>query len=132
MKFGYTLLYVTDVDATLDFYQAAFGLERKLYQAEGDQAYGELETGATTLGFASHAVAKSHGFNYAETKPDGPLPAFEIALVTDDVQAAYDKAIEGGAKPVSEPTQKPWGQTVSYVKDINGFLIEVCSPVVEE
>lgn len=132
MKFGYTLLYVTDVESTLDFYKAAFGFERKLFQAHGDQAYGELDTGGTTLGFASHAVAKSHGFDYAETKPDGPPPAFEIAFVTDDVEAAYKQALEAGAKPVAKPEQKPWGQTVSYVKDNNGFLVEVCSPVKKE
>jgi lactoylglutathione lyase len=24
---------------------------------------------------------------------------------------------------------KPWGQKVSYVRDLNGCLVEVCSPV---
>jgi predicted enzyme related to lactoylglutathione lyase len=33
------------------------------------------------------------------------------------------------AKSVSPPTQKPWGQTVSYVRDNNGFLIEICSEI---
>lgn len=28
-----------------------------------------------------------------------------------------------------EPFEKPWGQTVGYVRDINGVLIELCSPM---
>jgi hypothetical protein len=27
------------------------------------------------------------------------------------------------------PTVKPWGQTVSYVRDLDGFLVEICSPM---
>jgi hypothetical protein len=30
---------------------------------------------------------------------------------------------------VAEPTQKPWGQTVAYLRDNQGFLIEICSPL---
>ena len=62
-------------------------------------------------------------------KPDGPAAAFEIGLVTEDVQSDYDKAVAGGAIAVSPPSEKPWGQVVSYVRDINGFLVEICSPM---
>ncbi|PAY19858.1 glyoxalase [Rhodopirellula sp. SM50] len=129
MNFGYTLLYVADVEQSLAFYEAAFGFARKSMHKDGDQEYGELDSGAVTLGFVSHALAKSHGFDYAETRPDGPSAAFEIAFTTEDVQAGYDRAIENGAVAVSPPNTKPWGQTVSYVRDNNGFLIEICSPM---
>ena len=129
MKFGYTLLYVADVEQSLAFYEAAFGFSRKFMQKEGDQEYGELDTGSTTIGFVSHGLAKSHGFDYTETRPDGPPAAFEIGLVTDDVQAGYNTAIANGAVAVSPPSSKPWGQTVSYVRDNNGFLVEICSPM---
>ncbi|MFO0110274.1 MAG: VOC family protein, partial [Alphaproteobacteria bacterium] len=33
------------------------------------------------------------------------------------------------AAPLKKPEQKPWGQTVAYVRDLNGFLVEICSPV---
>ena len=129
MKLGYVLLYVEDVAQTIEFYEAAFGLTRKFLNVEGDQGYGELTTGETTLGFVSHPLASSHGFDYVKTQPDGLPAAFELGLVTDDVKSAYDNAVAHGATEVAAPTQKPGGQTVSYVRDNNGFLVEICSPV---
>ena len=126
MKLGYVLLYVADVPATLAFYEAAFGLTRKLLHEDG---YAELDTGSTTLGFVSEAVAKTHAVEIGEAGSDRPAPPFEIALVTEELDAAYRRALENGAVAVSPPTEKPWGQTVSYVRDLNGFLVELCTPV---
>lgn len=41
----------------------------------------------------------------------------------------YEKAVNAGATEVKAPTEKPWGQTLSYVRDLNGFLVEICSPI---
>jgi hypothetical protein len=30
---------------------------------------------------------------------------------------------------VVEPVDKPWGKTISYVRDLNGFIVELCSVV---
>ena len=54
---------------------------------------------------------------------------FEIAFETDDVAAAFDRAVAAGAKPVQSVRDEPWGQTTSYVSDPNGYLVEICSPV---
>lgn len=129
MKFGYTLLYVRDVAETLEFFERAFGLKRKFLHVDEDKGYGELNTGTTTLGFVSHAQARSVGIEFVEQQLAGPAQAVEIGFVTDDVASAYEKAVDMGATPVASPSEKPWGQTVSYVRDINGFLVEVCSEV---
>ena len=54
MKFGYTIVYVADVAASLAFFERAFGLATRFVHESG---YGELETGATALAFASHELA---------------------------------------------------------------------------
>ena len=126
MKFGYTLLYVADVEKTVAFYELAFGLKRRFVHESG---YGELETGPTTLGFVAHALASSNGVVYRVAGPQEPAPAAEIAFLTDDVAAAYTKATKAGAVAMVAPKQKPWGQTVAYVRDFNGFLVELCTPV---
>ena len=126
MKFGYALLYVEDVAKTVEFYESAFGLKRRFVHEAG---YAEMETGDTTLGFVAQSVVESNGVEYAKADPAKPAPAVEIAFVTDDVNGAYAKALKEGAVAVAPPKEKPWGQTVSYVRDLNGFLVELCSAV---
>ncbi len=126
MHLGYTILYVPDVDAALRFYTEAFGLERRLLTPAGD--YGELKTGACALAFAAEDLASSHGFDFTPQRPPARA-AFEVVLVTDDVQAAYDRAVAAGARALSAPKTQPWGQTIAYVSDPHGFTIELGSPL---
>jgi lactoylglutathione lyase len=58
-----------------------------------------------------------------------PAPGVEIALVTNDVPAAFKHACAHGATQVLESETKPWGQVVCYVRDLNGVLVEICSEV---
>lgn len=128
MRLGWTIVYVHDVPRAVDFYERAFGLSRRFVAPGG--TYAELDTGATTLAFASHAQAREHlGGEFVASDPARPPLGFEVALVTSDVQAAYELAVSAGATPVLAPTAKPWGQIVSYVRDLDGVLVELASPV---
>lgn len=127
MKFGYTIIYVADVIATIDFYERAFGLKRRFVHES--HLYAELDTGETTLAFASETMAEMNSLAIRSNRK-GEIPSgFEIALVTDDPRAAFAKAVAAGADAVSSPVGKPWGQIVGYVRDIDGCLVEICSPV---
>lgn len=128
MQLGYTIIYVPDVEASLAFYESAFGLRRRFLHESG--TYGELDTGATTLAFASHDLGEMNfpaGYVRGDTSAV-PL-GFEIALVTDDVALAHQRALATGAREISVPSAKPWGQIVSYVRAPDGTLIELCTPV---
>jgi lactoylglutathione lyase len=128
MKFGYTIVYVPDVSASLTFFENAFGMKRRFRHESGD--YGELETGETALAFASIALGNSHFPGGIVAAKDSVKPlGMEIALVTDDVAAAHRKAIASGAIELQPPEAKPWGQTVSYVRCPDGSLVELCSPL---
>jgi lactoylglutathione lyase len=130
ISLGYVILYVKDVAATLAFYEAAFGLARRFFHDDHGKAYGELETGATRLAFASLELANAHLKQEVVTASlDQPPLGFEIALVTPDVPAWYARAVQAGATAVSEPAAKPWGQTVAYLRDQNGHLVELCTPL---
>jgi len=128
MQLGYTIIYVPDVATSLDFWQRAFGLRLRFVHDSG--TYGELDTGATTLAFAAHALGDSNfpGGHVAAHSSPQPL-GFEIALVTADVAGAHAQALSAGAAELSPPTDKPWGQTVSYVRCPDGTLVELCTPV---
>ena len=127
---GYVILYVNDVAASLAFYEKAFGLARRFFHDDNGKAYGELETGATRLAFASLALAREHLKQEIVAASPGKAPlGVEIALTTPDVPALFTRAVSGGATPVSEPATKPWGQTVAYLRDNSGFLVEICTPM---
>lgn len=126
IRLGYVIIYVEDVLTTIAFYQKAFGLEQRFLH-ESHQ-YAEMETGQTCLAFANEEFVKnSHPFrlNRREEKPAGA----EIAFVVEDVEKAFQHAVESGAAQVSMPIQKPWGQTVAYVRDNNGFIVEICDAI---
>lgn len=128
IKFAYTILYVQDVTNAVEFYENAFGFTRKFVTPEND--YGELLVGETTLSFASTILAKSNltdGFieSSLATKPFG----IEIGFTTENVAETVFKAVNAGATIVENPTTKPWGQVVSYLRDLDGFLIEICTPI---
>lgn len=128
VKFNYTILYVEDVTASIIFYEKAFGFKRKFITPEN--SYGELLTGDTTLSFAAIDLAKSNlSEGFIESKKDNKPFGIEIGFTTEDVELVFNNAIKEGAMLVEKIKTKPWGQLVGYVRDINGFLIEICSPM---
>lgn len=89
-----------------------------------------VKHGRTSIAFASKELANSNlsdGFTHStlEHKPFG----IELGFITDKLPESYAQALQYGAIVVQEPKQKPWGQTVAYLRDIDGFLIELCTPI---
>lgn len=127
MEFGYTTIYVDNVEQTMNFYTKAFGLRTKFLHESA--MYGEMETGKTTLAFAANAFSVENDLTIVYNQLQNLPAGIEISFITDDVNAAYQKAVAAGAQPLIEPVQKPWDWIVAYVRDINGVLISLCSPV---
>ncbi len=128
MRFGYIIVYVEKVAETLKFYKEAFGFETRFLHESGQ--YGELDTGETTIAFASHSMGEMvPGSPYQKVDPMAAPLGVEFAFVTEDVAAAYAKAISAGAVSISLPVGKPWGQVVAYVRSQEGSLVEICSPM---
>jgi lactoylglutathione lyase len=130
MQFGFTVIFVPDVQSAIQFYEAAFGVKSKF----ASQAFGMLDTGSTTLAFGSEeneihelAIAGYSGSFRANSLGQDPA-GIQISFIADDVQAAYARAISAGATPVYAPQQMPWGQWVSRVRDLNGVLVSIVSP----
>ena len=126
-RLGWVIVYVPDVQAAVTLYADAFGLQPR-FAVEG---FAEMETGSTALAFASDETARANAGHEFHRPALDELPGHvEIALVFDDVEAAYARAVRAGCTALTPPSFKPQGQTVSYVRDPWGTLIEVCSPVV--
>jgi uncharacterized glyoxalase superfamily protein PhnB len=128
VKFAYTIFYVKNVDKTLSFYEKAFGFKRG-YVSEKFE-YGELDTGGTTLSFADIKLANSNlSKGFLTSDPKSKPFGMEVGFTTKDVEKVMNNAVKAGATLVEKAITKPWGQTVGYVRDPEGFLIEVCTPM---
>ena len=123
-RLGYVILWVEDLERAIRFYTETLGFAPKA--RHGD--YVEIDTGSTVLGLVSRAFVKD-GL-HLDVPPGAPRGA-EIAVVVEreDVEPLYRRAVTGGATAVQQPHEQPWGQVVSYVRDPDGHLVEICSPV---
>lgn len=128
IKFKYVILYVADIEKSMNFYKDTFNFEIKFITPEKD--YGELTTGETSLSFASLELASSNikeGFLRSEghQKPFG----IELGFVTDDVESLVQTSIANGASLYEKITVKPWGQKVAYIRDVDHYLVEICTEI---
>ena len=125
MQYGNTVLFVDDVPAVLAFYRSAFGFQTKFYDQEFGFAL--LDTAGGDIAIASHD-AGSRMMPGTYRRPDSGHPeGVEIAFYTSDVAAAYDRATSAGALSLAAPRKMPWGQTVAYVRSIEGSIIGFCT-----
>lgn len=128
IHFAYTILYVQNVEKSVEFYEKAFGFVRKFVTPEND--YGELLAGATTLSFASHSLARSNFKDaYTESSPSDKPLGMEIGFTCLNVEETVNAAVKAGGTLLENPKTKPWGQVVAYIRDPDGFIVEICTPM---
>jgi lactoylglutathione lyase len=123
----YIGFYVQDIQATLDFYARAFGFETRYLHPSG--GYAELATGDTLLAFVSEEFLETAkllaGAKIVFSRRGEPLIGAQIALVTKSLDGDWSRAVAAGATVLMEPEPKPWGQTVGYLQDLNGVIVEL-------
>src|SRR5262245_304659 len=130
LRLAFTGFFVQDVPATVNFYRQGFGLDlRYLHPSQG---YAELATGDTLLGFTGDDFLRTAnllgGIDVTCSRPGKPPIGAQIALVTQDLDHDWRWAIAAGAAVVRPPEAKPWGQIVGYLRDMNGVIVELCTP----
>jgi lactoylglutathione lyase len=116
----YLVLIVEDLDRALRFYTGVLGL--RLGHRSGE--YAQLDTGATRLGlYTRRAMANILGMPL--DAPAASAPGFEIGFKVADVDAAFSDLVARGALPAVAPSDRPWGQRTAYVRDPDGYLVEL-------
>jgi PhnB protein len=90
----------------LDFATRTLGATEiaRLVQEDGSVGHAELEVGDAVVMV----------FDSAEDWPD--TPAY-LRLYVEDAQSAYDRMLEAGCEPVTEPTLLAWGDKVGRAAD---------------
>jgi predicted enzyme related to lactoylglutathione lyase len=127
LRLGWVIVYVDDPAAASEFYERAFGLRGEFVAGSG--TYAQMNTGPTRLAFATYTLGDSNFPGGVQRPREDTPPNVEIALVADDVDAAYARALEAGCSSLAEPAEKPQGQRVAYVRDPFGTLVELASPI---
>lgn len=127
MKLSHVTLLVKDVPQSVAFYEKAFGL-KKGFMHESEQ-FAEMKADGIALHLAASTAVKANlplGF---QENSLANLPAgIEVCFLTDDVAAAFATAVDAGAVAYAEPKVMFWGQTIAYVRDLDGILIEIGNP----
>jgi len=125
LRYGSTVLFVDDVRSVIEFWIRAFGAEQRFYDAGYD--FGEIAVGGALVGIASHRSGElmmPGGYR----RPPGASPAgVELAFYADDVDAAYARAVGAGAASLAAPRRMEWGQTVAYVRSVEGTVVGLCT-----
>ena len=71
-------------------------------------------------------IQRSH--NLVPTQYRQKPTGMYVTFVVDDVDVAYQKALEMGLKILQEPRNEFYGQRRFLTEDPNGCLIDICSP----
>ncbi|MDP1725688.1 MAG: lactoylglutathione lyase [Bacteroidota bacterium] len=115
------ILYVANQNKSRDFYKTILQLEPILdvpgmceFQLNDLCKLGLMpETG----------IVKILGNKIPYPQTGNGIPRCELYLKTGDVSAAYQRALSAGAKSISEPAYRDWGDEVAYVADKDGHVV---------
>lgn len=119
----YVVLVVSELERSLVFYTEVLGLP--LGHRSG--SYAQLDTGSTRVAlYERGAMATILGTALRRPAPDAP--AFELGFKVEDVDAAYRSFVEAGAESACAPTDRDWGQRTAYLRDPDGYLVELAGP----
>lgn len=121
--FGHMMVHVTDVAATVAWYQQVFGLAVR-FAAPGN-TYAEMATGTTTLAFSAEPTEREKYGEFTPNTPDALPAGFHLALQVADLDTVYERALKAGAVSIHPPQPQPWGAPVARVRDLNGVLVAI-------
>ena len=119
-------LFVEDMGRMIRFYRDVLGFEIK--EAEDTSNVYLVKDGTLFLLYGRKDFERMtrRGYDYVR----GLNGHAELALYVDtfeEVDAAFEKAVQNGAEPVLAPELEPWGQRTCYIADPEGNLIEIGS-----
>jgi len=124
-------LTVKNGNDALDFYTRAFGAEElyRMSMPDGGVAHAEFMIGNTKI-YLSEDSPEWH----AEAMPEGTKASCLFSIATDSCDDAFQRAVEAGGKPLSEPEDQLWGCRSAMIQDAFGYrwsfgqFIEEVSP----
>ncbi len=119
IQYLHTKLRVSDLNAAIRFYEAAFGYGLRSRRAGPHGS--EIAFMAIAGEPGEIQLAQASG-QEAVVVPDGLM---HLAFRVTDLEEVVAGALQSGATLVSAPYGLPSGSRVAFVKDPNGYAIEL-------
>ncbi|MBB2930810.1 VOC family protein [Paraburkholderia silvatlantica] len=113
-------LTVRDARASMDFYRAALGFAVR-DSVEDDGAIMHVEMTYHDQLIVMFAPEGAFGSTARTPKSAQAIAPQSFYLYVDDVDAVYARALEAGAKSLSEPQDQFWGDRFAQVEDLDGY-----------
>ncbi|MEM5399538.1 VOC family protein [Paraburkholderia sp. EG287A] len=113
-------LTVRDARASMDFYRAALGFAVR-DSVEDDGAIMHVEMTYHDQLIVMFAPEGAFGSTARTPKSAQTVAPQSFYLYVDDVDAVYARALEAGAKSLSEPQDQFWGDRFAQVEDLDGY-----------
>lgn len=121
------ILAVADVGRSVEFYRDVLGFAvDALYD---DPPYASLSTAGMRLSLAEqgHASEDRPGVMMV-APPDPASAAVVLVLEVEDCLAVHRRLLAEGADLLADPYSPPWGGHRFFVRDPDGYLVEVEQP----
>lgn len=115
------ILYVSSQQAATEFYANILRKEPVL-NVPGMTEF--LLNEHCKLGLIPNSgIAKILGDATPHPESGSGIPRCELYLYTDDVNTAFTRALRHGAKVISEPANRDWGDRACYLADKDGHIV---------
>ncbi len=115
------ILYVANQQRSRDFYANVLQKDPDL-DVPGMTEFTLLE--GLKLGLMPEmGIAKMLQDKTPHPKDGNGIPRCELYLLVDDVEAAFARALQAGAKEISKIQDRDWGDSVGYVADLDGHIL---------
>jgi lactoylglutathione lyase len=123
MRILHTMIRVSDLEKSLDFYTNVLGM--KLLRQQ-DYPAGEFTFAFVGYGEESETAVLELTYNWGDHQYDLGDGYGHIAIEVDDVYAAAERIREKGGRILREPGPMNAGSTIiAFVADPDGYAIEL-------
>ena len=123
------ILYVANQQRSRDFYSIILQKKPDL-DVPGMTEY--ILSDKLKLGLMpENGIAKILSDKTPHPNTGNGIPRCELYILLDSIEDIYAKALESGAKEVSNIQDRDWGDKVGYVSDFDGHIIAFAKRIIK-
>ena len=121
------ILYVKDQETSTDFYSKVLQRQPDL-DVPGMTEFALLDNMVLGL-MPESGIKRLLGASLPDPSGAWGIPRSELYLVVDDPLACHHRALEAGAKNVSDLAVRDWGDEAAYCLDPDGHVVAFARPM---